>query len=353
MTTANLYLLLVVSVTVVYCSKNDNRQKRYLSNSIIIEITNGEVLGLREKIQGRNSATIDVDVFRGIPYAKPPVGDLRFKRPQPSDRWNGVFEATKFPNTCIQVRGFGSILLDNPPPTPLSEDCLYLNIWRPRCPDAGRNMATTLWVHGGFFLNGSTAEPVYNGAALAAFECVIVASVNYRLGSFGFMYTASEEIPGNMGLLDVTLALKWVKDNVDNFGGNPRKITIFGQSSGAAMVSMLLLSLLPRDLFNNAILQVTNPSLTLLIYVSGDIVYECPAIAIATMYAALSQNVYVYRYDYVRERTFLPAWVGATHLSEVPLVFRTITPAYPQISERDAQVNERIMKMWAHFAQSG
>lgn len=203
-------------------------------------------------------------VFRGIPYAKPPVGPLRFRAPQPLEAWEGVRKAVDFPNRCFQPEqetGFyGKEFYNDPSMLPsMSEDCLYLNIWTPdeiseeRCPVA-------FWIHGGAFMNGYGSEIEFDGAEYTR-RGVILVTVNYRLGALGFLALSelAEEDPnhstGNYGILDQIAALKWVRENIRAFGGDENRITIMGQSAGAMSVQTLVNSPLSKNLFAGAIMQ--------------------------------------------------------------------------------------------------
>lgn len=203
-------------------------------------------------------------VFRGIPYAKPPIGSLRFRAPKPAESWKGVLRAVSFPNRCFQPEqdmGFYSKeFYSDPEQIPaMSEDCLYLNIWVPNeIPEEGCPVA--FWVHGGAFLNGYGSEIEFDGAEYAK-RGVILVTVNYRLGALGFLALPelAEEDPnhstGNYGILDQIEALKWVRENIRVFGGNENQITILGQSAGARSVQTLASSPLSKELFAGAIMQ--------------------------------------------------------------------------------------------------
>jgi para-nitrobenzyl esterase len=197
--------------------------------------------------------------FYGIPYAKPPLGELRWKAPQPAPRWHGVRAATAPSAACYQppAREFGPYTAEFLIPGPVSEDCLYLNVWKPA--SAGARLPVLFFIHGGAFSSGSASVPIYDGAALAA-QGAIVVSINYRLGVLGFL--AHPELTaeghgssGNYGVLDMVAALRWVRDNIARFGGDPKRVTIAGQSAGAAAVNDLLLSPLAKGLFQRAIAQ--------------------------------------------------------------------------------------------------
>ncbi|MDE1985907.1 MAG: carboxylesterase family protein [Alphaproteobacteria bacterium] len=203
-----------------------------------------------------------VTAFLGIPYAKPPVGDLRWRAPVPDAPWSGVLQATKFSDSCAQVinhKGGHPWTAEYVPQNKASEDCLYLNVWTP-AHAANARLPVMVWIHGGAFLNGSSAVPIYDGTALAA-KGIVVVSLNYRVGVFGFFaYPAlSAETPqhvsGNYGLLDILAALKWVHQNIAAFGGDPDAVTISGQSAGAGAVLDLMVSPLARGLFARAIPQ--------------------------------------------------------------------------------------------------
>lgn len=213
-------------------------------------------------------------VFLGIPFAAPPLGELRWRAPQPIVPREGVQNATEFSDGCLQPGGsvrFRRNLArrlgqdDNIVPDlfPTSEDCLYLNVWTPAWTggkSSEERLPVMFWIHGGANLNGSSREVLYNGAALTR-EGVVVVTVNYRLNAFGFLghpaLTAEDEndSSGNQGLLDQIAALRWVERNIAAFGGDPDNVTIFGESAGAANVGYLMASPLARGLFHRAISQ--------------------------------------------------------------------------------------------------
>nr|XP_056722711.1 acetylcholinesterase-like [Euleptes europaea] len=195
-----------------------------------------------------------VTAYLGIPYAEPPVGKLRFQKPVPYKPWSHILEATNFGNSCPQI-----LLSDIPGAeifnanTPRSEDCLFLNVWVPN-PQPSKPAAVLVWIYGGGFYTGTTSLIMYDGAFLAATENVIVVSMNYRLGALGFL-SLPPAAPGNLGLLDQQLALRWVRENAAAFGGDPTRITIFGESAGGASVNYHLLSPGSQPLFDRAVLQ--------------------------------------------------------------------------------------------------
>ncbi|XP_046569251.1 LOW QUALITY PROTEIN: cholinesterase 1-like [Haliotis rubra] len=215
-----------------------------------VSTLNGPLLGQQLSVLGKS-----LDVFYGIPYAKPPVGDLRFKYPQPSESWGPEVRDAQNPTpSCFQPIGaHNTDEKHKQMPDDYSEDCLHLTVWAPS--DNSGNLAVMVWIHGGGFYFGSTRLPLYEGKYIAAENGVIVVSINYRLGPLGFSYLGPDTIPGNMGLMDQRLALQWVKDNVANFGGDPTRVTIFGESAGGVCVGLHLVSPLSRDLFDRAITQ--------------------------------------------------------------------------------------------------
>ncbi|XP_062979553.1 cholinesterase-like [Elgaria multicarinata webbii] len=200
-----------------------------------------------------------VMAYLGIPYAEPPVGKLRFQRPHPHQPWSHVLEATTYGNPCSQEDSTkipdAALWAAN---TSLSEDCLFLNIWVPH-PRPSKPVPILVWIHGGGFIIGAASLDIYNGAFLAATENVIVASMNYRLGILGFLYFPPDA-PGNAGLWDQWLALKWVKENAAVFGGDPALLTLFGHSAGGASVGYHLLSPASQPLFAHAVLQSGAPN---------------------------------------------------------------------------------------------
>jgi para-nitrobenzyl esterase len=191
-------------------------------------------------------------VFKGIPYAQPPVGDLRWREPMPVKPWTGVREATEFGPICAQ---FMSLI---PNAAQISkEDCLYLNVWTSEWPSKSRR-PVMLWIPGGGNVGGASSQIVYDGESVARHGVVLV-SINYRLGSFGFFShpaltrESPHHVSGNQGILDQIAALHWVHENVSTFGGDPDNVTIFGNSAGSLDVSVLMTSPLSKGLFRKVI----------------------------------------------------------------------------------------------------
>ena len=210
-------------------------------------------------IRGTSSASGKVTVFKGIPYAAPPVGSLRWREPQPVHPWKNVLQASHFGKNCMQapVREYLPWTSEFMAVNDFSEDCLFLNIWSPAHRSSDR-LAVYVYIHGGGFLGGSGDVPVYDGENLAK-KGIIVITLNYRVGAFGFLALPelSKESPhhssGNYGLLDQLAALRWIKENIAGFGGDPTRVTIGGQSAGAASVNALVASPLAQGLFRGAV----------------------------------------------------------------------------------------------------
>jgi para-nitrobenzyl esterase len=202
------------------------------------------------KVRGVKTGTCRV--FKGIPYAKPPVGPLRFRPPEEPEPWHGIRNAAEFGPAALQSRA-GSW----DPDAAMSEDCLYLNVWSPK--EDGALKPVMVWIHGGGFHFGSGSDVMYDGTPFAE-KGVVLVTLNYRLGAFGFLYLDEVsgheyERSGNLGLLDQTAALKWVRKNIKAFGGDPDKVTVFGESAGAISIGNLLAMPDAKGLFRQAILE--------------------------------------------------------------------------------------------------
>ena len=201
-------------------------------------------------ISGISGSTSEVRVYKGIPFATPPLGNLRWRAPQPAAHWDGVRKAEKFSPTCMQNA-------NGPAAQPANEDCLYLNVWT-AAKLATERRPVMVWIYGGGFTGGSGSEPRYDGDALSQ-KGVVVVTFNYRLGPFGFLAhpeltkESDRRASGNYGLMDQVAALEWVQRNIPAFGGDPRKVTIFGESAGAISVADLLASPQSKGLFIRAI----------------------------------------------------------------------------------------------------
>lgn len=214
------------------------------ANAAPVTTESGAIQGVRD---GR------ILVYKGIPFAAPPVGALRWNAPQPVQPWSGVRHAERFAPACMQL---GTSMPGETPPV-VDEDCLYLNLWTPA---HARKLPVIVWIYGGGFTNGSAAMPLYSGDRLARRGAIVV-TFNYRVGPLGFLAhpeltaESSRHSSGNYGLLDQIAALRWVQKNIAAFGGDPSRVTIAGQSAGAVSVSLLVASPLAKGLFARAIAQ--------------------------------------------------------------------------------------------------
>ena len=211
-----------------------------MEKSNIIETKTGKIQGYKEE---------GLEIFKGIPFAEPPIGKLRFSPPVSKQSWEGVLNTTEYGPCSFQGHSeleeyFGKL-------EPESEDCLSLNIWTPTT-DGGKR-PVMFWIHGGAFMIGGGTDPMYDGSALALRGDIVVVTINYRLGSFGFLY--GKGIPPNVGSQDQLMALKWVNDNIASFGGDPSNVTIFGESAGGYSVLALCTMSKAKGLFRRVIAQ--------------------------------------------------------------------------------------------------
>jgi para-nitrobenzyl esterase len=216
-------------------------------NDPVVSIDSGKV---------RGEATASVAAFKGIPFAQPPLGALRWRPPQAPIAWHDIRAALSYGPDCMQVPFPGDAAPLGVTP---AEDCLYLNVWTP-ARFAGRKLPVMVWIYGGGFVNGGSSPPVYDGSAFAR-DGVVLVSFNYRLGSFGFFAhpaLSAEQSAGplgNYGYMDQIAALKWVRRNAARFGGDPHNVTVFGESAGGMSVNALLTSPLATGLFQKAIIE--------------------------------------------------------------------------------------------------
>ena len=214
-----------------------------------VQVDGGTVVGRAATVQG-----VALDEFKGIPYAAAPTGARRWRPPQPVPAWHGDRDATGFGPRCMQLPLFGDMVFRS---RGMSEDCLYLNVWAPAAP-AEEKRPVLVYFYGGGFQAGDGSEPRYDGAAMAS-KGIVTVTVNYRLGVFGFLATpelageSPHQAAGNYGLLDQVAALRWVRDNIARFGGDPARVTVGGESAGSISVSALMASPLSRSLFAGAI----------------------------------------------------------------------------------------------------
>jgi len=237
-------------------------------------------------VSGVKNADGEITAFKGIPFAAPPVGDLRWKAPQPAKHWDGVKKCDAFGPSPMQAKPTPFMVYTSEfliPEQPISEDCLYLNVWT-GAKAKSEKRPVFLWIYGGGFSSGGTACPIYDGEAMAK-KGIIFVSANYRVGVFGFFAhpELTKESPdkqsGNYGLMDQVAALKWIKKNIAAFGGDPNNVTIAGQSAGSMAVNALVASPLTKGLFNRAIAE------------SGSLTVKNPAIPTGTLKLAEADGV--------------------------------------------------------------
>uniref|UniRef100_A0A8C4S235 Carboxylic ester hydrolase n=1 Tax=Erpetoichthys calabaricus TaxID=27687 RepID=A0A8C4S235_ERPCA len=221
------------------------------SSNPVVTTELGDLEGTVSQVRGSEQIIYE---YLGVPFAKPPLGPLRFSAPQPPELWTGIRDASQPPAICLQnldqyMALFPALAV---PPNPLiSEDCLYLNIYTPAEPKQELQLPVMVWIHGGALMIGGASQ--YDGSALAAYENVVVVVIQYRVGYMGFLSTGDENCSGNWGLLDQVAALQWIQKHIKNFGGDPDSVTIFGESAGGCSVSALVLSPLSSGLFHKAI----------------------------------------------------------------------------------------------------
>ena len=245
------FLFIIIHLALNLLSPADSR-----GDDLIVSTEKGRLRGIRYYIPALGKA---VDAFLGIPFAKPPIGHLRFKHPEPIEKWSGIYNATKLPNSCYQrpddqFDDFRGSNMWNPN-TRISEDCLYMNVWVPKTQPRIRRSAVLVWIYGGGFYSGTTTLNLYDGKILAAQNNIIVVSIGYRVGSLGFLALGHPSAPGNAGLFDQLMGLEWVQHNIRHFGGDPDNVTLMGESAGSVSVSLHLLSPLSKSKFQRAIMQ--------------------------------------------------------------------------------------------------
>uniref|UniRef100_H2ZN22 Carboxylic ester hydrolase n=1 Tax=Ciona savignyi TaxID=51511 RepID=H2ZN22_CIOSA len=258
---------------------------------------------------------------------------------------------SEFGNSCIQEDDLvfgnftGSQMWNSP--NAKSEDCLYLNVWTPVRSRHAEPLAVLVWIYGGSYYSGTSSLALYDGRYLAATGGVVVVSLNYRLGPIGFLAPLADETPGNVGLLDQQLALKWVRDNIREFGGNPNNVTVMGESAGAASIGLHTIAPSSRGLFSRYFTNLCTIYVILLHYLYSTWVqhnYQQP-------------NVFLYHLSYRVSTNPWPIWMGVMHGYEIELMFGTpwfgnskFTRGY---SDLDRSVSRRMVRYWTNFAKFG
>ncbi|XP_040895227.1 carboxylesterase 3 [Toxotes jaculatrix] len=224
------------------------------SDDLVVSLKNGQIRGEYVTVKGTERR---VKQFLGIPFAKPPVGPLRLAAPQDAEPWEGERDCTHQPPMCIQdpeivVNVSRTMSMQYTPPE-ISEDCLYLNVYTPAEATEGDKLPVMVWIHGGGLSMGAASQ--YDGSPLAAYENIVMVIIQYRLGILGYLSTGDEHAQGNWGFWDQLAALRWVKENIDAFAGDPQAITVAGESAGGISASILTLSPQAKGLFQRAIFQ--------------------------------------------------------------------------------------------------
>ncbi|XP_046990631.1 juvenile hormone esterase-like isoform X2 [Schistocerca americana] len=373
-----------------------------VGGAVTISIPQGALRGRRLKTpSGRTYCS-----FQGIPYAKPPVGPLRFKSPEPPEQWSGIRNATKEGNVAPQI----DFLMTAKTEYEGDEDCLYLNVYTAKLQTRENEdlIPVMVWIHGGGFLVGSGSTEVYGPDHLMEHDVLLV-TFNYRLGALGFLSTEDELVPGNAGLKDMVMALKWVKSNIARFGGDPGNVTIFGESAGAVACHILSMSSAAKGLFHRIICQSgaltegvmnTNcrerafrlarflgftgntteelvafmreqPARKLVEHASeaatkelrADLLITYPSVTAARILSSMSaaQPVYLYHFDVVSKLNVFKKqyggeqFSGASHCDDIPYLFcgekTKDIPKGPETVEGKAIA--RMTRLWTNFAKTG
>ncbi|KAM4614476.1 fatty acyl-CoA hydrolase precursor, medium chain-like [Discoglossus pictus] len=242
----------LIRILLLLCLALDVQGKGQEDANTILAVKHGKLQGKTLKVKETDQV---VHAFYRIPFARPPVGPLRFAPPQPADQWSGIRDATQHPPICLQdqtsMEKFSEIFKADFKLPAMSEDCLFLNVFTPANRDKNSRLPVMVFIHGGAFTMGGAF--MFGGSALSAYENVVTVAIQYRLGIPGFFSTADKHAPGNFGLLDQVAALQWVQENIAHFGGDPDSVTIFGESAGAVSVAAHVLSPLSKGLFHKAI----------------------------------------------------------------------------------------------------
>ena len=238
--------LLIVSIALLSCYLL-GFSRSASADPLIVKTAQG-------KVHGKTINDGKVKAFLGLPYAAPPVGDLRWKAPQPAPKWKGTRDAGKFGAHCVQGHVYDDMIFQDDGE---NEDCLFLNVYVPATAKGNSKLPVMFWIHGGGYSGGSGDEPRHNGDFLPL-KGVVLITINYRLGVFGFLATSdlakeANGSAGNYGLMDMVAALQWVHNNIQKFGGDPANVTIFGESAGSFAVSTLMAVPSAQGLFAKAI----------------------------------------------------------------------------------------------------
>ncbi|XP_014748079.1 PREDICTED: fatty acyl-CoA hydrolase precursor, medium chain-like [Sturnus vulgaris] len=288
-----------------------------------VTITLGRLKGTQANVKGTDKL---VNVFLGIPFAKAPLGPLRFSPPEPPEPWTGLRDATSHPPLCPQDLSMLKIAEKNFKEKHIafrtSEDCLYLSVYSPAGSSKKDKLPVMVWIHGGNFKFGGTAR--YDGSALSAYENVVVVIIQYRLGLLGYFNTGDEHARGNWGYLDQVAALRWIQGNIEHFGGDPASVTLFGVSAGSCSVFAHVLSPLSKGLFHKAISEsgiIIPPSKNL--HISTDLekianIFKCETSSSLSLLNCLRKQEAEDLIHKSKEVSFLPLVLDGVFLNKPP-----------------------------------
>uniref|UniRef100_A0A8B9VC66 Carboxylic ester hydrolase n=1 Tax=Anas zonorhyncha TaxID=75864 RepID=A0A8B9VC66_9AVES len=362
-----------------------------------VTIAHGRLRGKQANVKGTDRL---VNVFLGIPFAKAPVGSLRFSPPEPPEPWNDLRDATSYPPLCPQdlslLKKAEKNYKEKHIPFRTSEDCLYLNVYSPAGSDKKDKLPVMVWIHGGNFVFGGASR--YDGSALSAYENVVVVIIQYRLGLLGFFCTGDEHARGNWALLDQVAALRWIQENIEHFGGDPGSVTLFGVSAGSCSIYAHIMSPLSKGLFHKAISEsgiLIPPNKNLLLsadlkvgsflhfqvfeiqllplVLDGVFLHKSPEdiltgkeFNMVPLMIGVTNNEFgwnirstgapTYFFEYQHRPTAYrdskPEYVKADHGDEVGFVFGGPYLA-GEATEEEKNLSKTLMKYWANFARNG
>ncbi|MGV0717698.1 carboxylesterase/lipase family protein [Mycolicibacterium sp. XJ662] len=305
--------------------------RRATDHALVVDTANGPVRGIDDGT---------VKFWKGIPYAAAPVGERRWRAPEPPQRWTEPRDATRVGPVCPQPTD-AKIPIDLG--APQGDDCLTLNVWAASDIEAGAGKPVMVWVHGGAYILGSSAQPLYHGRALASSGDAIIVTINYRLGALGFLDLSSfgDQFATNVGMRDVLFALQWVRDNIAAFGGDPDRVTIFGESAGAGIITTLLASPAAAGLFCAAIAQ-SSPATSIYDQTRGRRIGEqfLAALDVRADEAHRLASVPISAVNAAAQRVFdaVPSTTPGT-LAFAPIIDGDIVPAHPVELAREGRTH--------------
>nr|XP_048287137.1 acylcarnitine hydrolase-like [Myodes glareolus] len=325
-------LLIAVTCALVFLLRADGEDSAHPIRTTHTGQVQGSLIHLKDTKEG-------VYIFLGIPFAKPPLRELRFAPPEPPEPWSGVRDGTTYPARCLQnpdAVNSESLAMtkQSVPSISMSEDCLYLNIYTPAHAHEGSKLPVMVWIHGGGLSRGLASN--VDGSMLAAKEDVVVVTIQYRLGVLGFFSTGDEHATGNWGYLDQVAALRWVQQNIGHFGGNSDLVTIFGESAGGTSVSSQVVSPMSKGLFHRAIMESGVALLPYLISNTSEVVYTkvaglsgCETMDSETLVRCLRSKSEEEMLDITKVFQSIPAVVDGVFLPRHPQELLTSVDFHP------------------------